>query len=70
VFYVTHLFALADGFHSAELHSAHFLRAERLSDGRRTFRLLEGEPLPTSFGEDLYGRIFGAVGLEDIQGTL
>jgi len=58
VFYVTHLFALADGFHSAELHSAHFLRAERLSDGRRTFRLLEGEPLPTSYGEDLYKRIF------------
>jgi hypothetical protein len=58
VFYVTHLFALANGFHSAGLHSAHFLRAERLSDGRRTFRLLEGEPLPTSYGKDLYQRIF------------
>jgi DNA mismatch repair ATPase MutS len=62
VFYVTHLFALADGFHSAGLHSAHFLRAERLSDGRRTFRLLEGEPLPTSYGEDLYHRIFESTG--------
>lgn len=58
VFYVTHLFALADGFQRAELHSALFLRAERLSNGRRTFRLLEGKPLPTSYGEDLYRRIF------------
>jgi hypothetical protein len=62
VFYVTHLFALANGFHSAGLHSAHFLRAERLSDGRRTFRLLEGEPLPTSYGKDLYQRIFETAG--------
>ena len=58
VFYVTHLFALADGFQNAGLHSALFLRAERLSNGRRTFRLLEGKPLPTSYGEDLYRRIF------------
>ena len=62
VFYVTHLFALANGLHSAGLHSAHFLRAERLSNGRRTFRLLEGEPLPTSYGKDLYQRIFEIAG--------
>jgi hypothetical protein len=31
-----------------------FLRAER----ERTFRLVEGEPLPTSFGGDLYREIF------------
>ena len=24
------------------------------------FRVIPGEPLPTSFGEDLYRRIFGA----------
>jgi len=41
--------------------TALFLRAGRRSDGRRTFRLLEGEPLPTSYGEDLYRRIFGRV---------
>lgn len=35
------------------------LRAERLANGRRTFRLAEGEPLPTSYGADLYERIFG-----------
>ena len=25
----------------------------------RSFRLLPGEPLPTSYGPDLYGQIFG-----------
>jgi DNA mismatch repair ATPase MutS len=61
VFYVTHLFDLAQGFHLANMDTALFLRAERLGDGRRTFRLVEGEPLPTSYGEDLYRRIFGGV---------
>lgn len=64
VFYVTHLFALAEGFYQSHSNSALFLRAERLADGRRTFRLLEGEPLPTSFGQDLYRRIFEAAGQE------
>ncbi len=59
VVYVTHLFDLAHGFYLAELDAALFLRAERQPDGRRTFRLVEGEPLPTSFGEDAYRRIFG-----------
>lgn len=59
VFYVTHLFDLAQGFYLAKMDTALFLRAERLADGRRTFRLVEGEPLPTSYGEDLYRRIFG-----------
>lgn len=62
VFYVTHLFALSDGLYRAGITPALFLRAERLADGRRTFRLLEGEPLPTSYGEDLYSRIFATTG--------
>ena len=61
VLYVTHMFDLAQGFCLAKMDAAMFLRAERLADGRRTFRLVEGEPLPTSYGQDLYGRIFGAV---------
>ncbi len=59
VIYVTHMFDLARGFYLPRMDSALFLRAERLSDGRRTFRLIEGEPLPTSYGQDLYARIFG-----------
>ena len=37
-----------------------FLRAERRPGGHRTFRLLPGEPLPTSYGEDVYQQVFGA----------
>jgi DNA mismatch repair ATPase MutS len=59
VFYVTHLFDLAHGFYREQTSTALFLRAERHADGRRTFRLVEGEPLPTSYGEDSYRRIFG-----------
>jgi hypothetical protein len=36
-----------------------FLRAERQPGGRRTFRLAQGEPLPTSHGKDVYDRVFG-----------
>lgn len=57
---VTHMFDLAQGFYRQEMATALFLRAERTADGRRTFRLVEGEPLPTSYGEDLYRQIFGA----------
>ena len=59
VFFVTHLYDLAHSFHAQQLDSALFLRAERQPDGRRTFRVTEGEPLPTSYGEDSYCRIFG-----------
>lgn len=59
VFYVTHLFDLAASFHAEQPAKALFLRAERLANGERTFRLAEGEPLPTSFGEDLYQVVFG-----------
>jgi hypothetical protein len=62
VIFVTHMFDLADGFYRQGLDAALFLRAERQPDGRRTFRLVEGEPLPTSYGEDSYRRIFGATG--------
>jgi hypothetical protein len=59
VLFVTHLFDLAHGVYLQELDTALFLRAEREPDGNRTFRLLEGEPLPTSYGEDSFNRIFG-----------
>ena len=60
VFFVTHMYDLAHSFYALELDTALFLRAEREPDGRRTFKLIEGEPLPTSYGEDSYRRIFGA----------
>ncbi len=59
VVFVTHLYDLADGFYAEQRHDTLFLRAERLPDGRRTFRVVPGEPLPTSYGADSYRRIFG-----------
>ena len=58
VVYVTHMFDLAQSCHERSCANGLFLRAERLADGHRTFRMVEGEPLPTSYGEDLYHRIF------------
>jgi hypothetical protein len=60
VFFVTHMYDLAHSFHAQHLDDALFLRAERQPDGRRTFRLTEGEPLPTSYGQDSYRRVFCA----------
>ncbi len=57
VVFVTHQYDLAHSLHAKKMDDALFLRAERQADGRRTFKLLPGEPLPTSFGEDLYRRI-------------
>jgi MutS domain V len=59
VFFVTHRFEFADRFHHQRGPSALFLRAERRSDGHRSYKLAVREPLPTSFGEDLYFRLGG-----------
>jgi len=58
VFFVTHLYEFAHDFYTKQMKNTLFLRAERQSDGRRTFKLIEGEPLQTSYGEDVYEKIF------------
>ena len=58
IFFVTHLYEFARGFFDRQIDEAMFLRAERKADGTRTFRLVEGEPLDTSYGQDLYRQIF------------
>lgn len=55
---VTHLYDLAHGFRASRSDDMFFLRAEREESGERTFRLIEGDPLETSYGEDLYHQIF------------
>ena len=57
--FVTHLYHFAQGAYSQHMHNVAFLRAERKPDGTRPFKLAEGEPLQTSYGEDLYEQIFG-----------
>ncbi|MER3458058.1 MAG: DNA mismatch repair protein MutS [Chloroflexota bacterium] len=56
IYYVTHLYEFARSFYGDNVL---FLRAERLPDGRRTFRLKEAGPLETSYGVDLYRKILG-----------
>jgi DNA mismatch repair ATPase MutS len=58
VFFVTHLYHFAHGFCVQKLNNATFLRADRRPDGTRPFKLIEGEPLQTSYGADLYRTIF------------
>ncbi|MGC8628545.1 MAG: MutS-related protein, partial [Acidimicrobiales bacterium] len=59
---VTHMFELAHGLYMEGGAGTLSLRAERLADGTRTFRLLEAAPLATSYGEDSYRRIFSQMG--------
>lgn len=59
VFFVTHLFELTRSFYEERHHGVLFLRAERLPDGTRTYRIRVGEPLATSYGEDVYRQVFG-----------
>ena len=58
VFFVTHMYDLARSLYERSDPRMAFLRAERLEGGERTFRVVEGRPLSTSHGEDLYRRIF------------
>lgn len=58
IFFVTHQFDFAHSIHVKSSPNTLFLRAGRRLDGTRTFRILAGEPLDTSYGEDLYRKIF------------
>jgi len=58
--YVTHQYELAHGFGENDGRSVLFLQAEREASGARTFKLVAGEPLRTSFAEDVYNSVFGA----------
>lgn len=58
IFMVTHLYDFAHSMWKEKAGTTLFLRAERLGDGRRTFKLLPGEPIQTSFGVDLYEQTF------------
>lgn len=58
IFFVTHLYEFARSLWRDKRDNTLFLRAEREPNGQRTFKLLQGEPLETSFGADLYEEIF------------
>jgi DNA mismatch repair ATPase MutS len=54
VLFVTHRYDFAERFRRQHAATTLFLRAERRPDGQRNFRLAVKDPLPTSFGADLY----------------
>jgi DNA mismatch repair ATPase MutS len=58
VAFVTHLHEFARVLYEKKMANAMFLRAERLADGTRTFRLIEAGPQQTSYGKDLYDDVF------------
>ncbi len=60
VFYVTHLYELASGFYNRKMENAIFLRADRKSGGERTYKIIIGRPLQTSYGKDLYRKVFAS----------
>ena len=62
MFFVTHLYEFAHGFFDQQNREILFLRAERQGDGTRTFKLSEGGPLETAYGEDLYREVFDSAG--------
>jgi len=58
IVFVTHLYDFAQGLSHQERADTLYLRADRATDGTRTFRLVEGRPLATSYGEDVYREVF------------
>lgn len=58
VMFVTHFYELAHGFYKRNMKNAIFLKAERKNSGDRTFKIIEGEPLETSYGADIYKKVF------------
>jgi DNA mismatch repair ATPase MutS len=55
---VTHQYEFARRLYAEDVPGRLFLRAGRLPDGTRTFIVTQGQPLETSYGEDLYRQIF------------
>jgi DNA mismatch repair ATPase MutS len=62
VFFVTHLYEFSHSLFDKRMNNALFLRAERETKGKRTYKLTEGDPLDTSYGEDSYLKVFGGEG--------
>jgi len=57
VLVVTHFHRLARHYRGRP--GTTFLTAERTADGRRSYRVVPGDPVATSHGRDLYEQVFG-----------
>ena len=54
---VTHLYQLAKKLYDEGRTGTTFLNAERMEDGKRTYRMIEGKPSHTSYGTDLFAEL-------------
>jgi hypothetical protein len=52
------MYSFAEKFLEKNSENTIFLRAERDEAGKRSYKIKEGVPLKTSFGEDIYKKIF------------
>jgi hypothetical protein len=59
IVFVTHLYEFARVEFEGRAGNALFLRAQRMEDGSRTYKIMPGDPLDTSYGKDLYDAVFG-----------
>lgn len=57
VIMVTHLYQLARQWYKKQLPEAGFYVAERKENGKRTYKILPGEPGVTSYGTDLFAKL-------------
>lgn len=58
VFFVTHFFTFAENVLENHKIESVFLKAERMTGGQRTFKIVSGLPEETAYGRDLYDSIF------------
>jgi hypothetical protein len=53
IFYVTHNYEFSHSFYTEQRQDTIFLRAQRTSEGLRTYKLSEGEPIKSGYAMDL-----------------
>lgn len=58
VIFVTHLYELGSLFMNRGSDEVRFLKADHRDSGERTFRIIDGYPEETSYGEELYDKVF------------
>ncbi|MGN5734586.1 MutS-related protein [Arthrobacter psychrochitiniphilus] len=58
VVFVTHFYELAESVHALHAAGSLLLRAGRTDSGGCTFTVVEGAPERTSYGKDLYAKVF------------
>lgn len=58
VVFVTHFYELAESVHALHAAGTLLLKAGRTDSGDRTFTVVEGAPERTSYGQDLYAKVF------------